>query len=132
VAPPAGAWVDGQGARLVVRFEDQLVRVRLDASPAAQQLVTALPLDVTLTDPMGQAKSGRLPQPLHVEGAERVDDPETGGLYYSPHGMVAFFYDDFSQTVPDPGLVRLGALDSGLGALADAGNRVTVRLELAA
>jgi hypothetical protein len=131
VAPPAGAWVEGQGMRLVVRFDDQLVGVRLDASPLVQQLVAALPLDVTLTDPLGQAKTGRLPQPLDVEGAERVDDPETGSLYYSPHGMIAFFYDDFGQAVPDPGLVRLGAVDSGLEVLADAGNRIAVHLELA-
>jgi hypothetical protein len=117
--------------RLVVRFDDQLVGVRLDASPLVQQLVAALPLDVTLTDPLGQAKTGRLPQPLDVEGAERVDDPETGSLYYSPHGMIAFFYDDFGQAVPDPGLVRLGAVDSGLEVLADAGNRIAVHLELA-
>jgi hypothetical protein len=42
------------------------------------------------------------------------------------------YYDDLGQTVPDPGLVRLGVVDSGLDYLADAGRRFTVRVDLAA
>ena len=37
---------------------------------------------------------------------------------------MAVFYDDLGQTVPPPGLVRLGAVDGGLDAIAAAGNRV--------
>ena len=37
--------------------------------------------------------------------------------------MLAVFYDDLGQTVPRPGLVRLGAVDSDLTAVAAAGNR---------
>ncbi|MDX3102485.1 hypothetical protein ACIBO5_22430 [Nonomuraea angiospora] len=42
------------------------------------------------------------------------------------------YYDDLGQTVPDPGLVRLGVVKTGLDRLAEAGERVTVRIEPAA
>ncbi|MEV4171256.1 hypothetical protein [Nonomuraea sp. NPDC049709] len=35
------------------------------------------------------------------------------------------------QSVPPPGLVRLGSVDSGLDDLASAGNRFTVRIDRA-
>ena len=44
---------------------------------------------------------------------------------------MAVFYDDLGQTVPPPGLVRLGTVDGGVDSIADAGNRIRVRIDLA-
>jgi hypothetical protein len=41
------------------------------------------------------------------------------------------YYDDLGQTVPDPGLVRLGVVDAGLDNLANAGRQFTVRIDQA-
>ena len=46
-------------------------------------------------------------------------------------GVIAVYYDDLGQTVPDPGLVRLGVVDAGLDNLADAGRQFTVRIDQA-
>ncbi|MGW5157944.1 hypothetical protein ACWEPN_20915 [Nonomuraea wenchangensis] len=46
--------------------------------------------------------------------------------------MIAVYYDDLGQTVPDPGLVRLGVVVAGLDDLSRAGSRLTVRIERAA
>ena len=81
---------------------------------------------------MGQAKSGRLPRPLEISGADRVVDPDDAGIYYwPPSGDIAIFHEDFGHLVPSPGMVRLGTVDSGLDAIASAGNRFTVRIETA-
>ena len=52
--------------------------------------------------------------------------------YWSPSATVSIVYDDLGQTVPEPGLVRLGVIDTGLSEIADADNDVTVRIDLAA
>ena len=43
--------------------------------------------------------------------------------------MIAVYYDDLGQAVPDPGLVRLGVVDTGLDTLADAGRQFTVWID---
>jgi|SRR5215211_2781593 len=94
-----------------------------------------LPLTLDLSDPMGQAKSGPLPnsRSLDVTGADRAFRTLAGELaYWSPSSKVAIVHSDLGQRVPDPGLVRLGVIDAGLADVAAAGNDVTVRIEVAA
>jgi len=57
-------------------------------------------------------------------GVDRHAEPRFGS-------GLPLFYDDLGQSIPDPGLVRLGVLDSGLDAIDSAGNRFTVQLDLA-
>ena len=98
-------------------------------TPAARQLAAALPVRLSLHDRMGQAKSGLLPTPLDTAGAERTLEPEVGGIYYwPPTSEVAVFYDDLGQTVPPPGLVRLGTITDGLPAVVRAGRESGVSL----
>jgi hypothetical protein len=92
--------------------------VTLDDTQAARAFAAMLPLRMSLDDPMGQAKSGQLPSRIDVTGAARVFDPKVGELYYwAPSHTIAVFYDDLGQSVPPPGLVRLGVVDSGLSAI---------------
>ena len=42
---------------------------------AAREFAALLPIQLTLRDPVGQAKSGRLPASLTVTDADRVLDP---------------------------------------------------------
>ncbi len=116
--------------RIVVRFGEEQASATLADTSAARDFAAMLPLELDLRDPMGQAKSGELPWPIEVSGAEPVSDPSVGELYYwAPSGTLAIFYDDLGHSVPPPGLVRLGAVDSGLAAISTAGNRFRVRIE---
>ena len=118
---------------VLMRLPDGVATVTLDDTPAARAFAAMLPLRVTLRDPMGQAKSGPLPSPIDVTGAARVFDPSVGVLYYwAPSHTVAVFYDDLDQSVPAPGLVRLGVVNGGLAAIRSAGNSYRVRIEPAA
>jgi hypothetical protein len=81
---------------------------------------------------MGQAKTGRLPHPIDVSGANRVVDLDVADIsYWPPSGDIGIFYDDLGKSVPPPGMVRLGSVDSGLDAIATAGNRFTVWIDWA-
>jgi hypothetical protein len=114
----------------VLRFDHGVVTATLDDTAAARGFAALLPLTLDLHDPMGQAKAGRLPAPIDHAGAEAVTDPDSGGIYVVPGSdMLAIFYDDLGQSVPLPGLVRLGVVDGDLDAILDAGNRIRVRIE---
>jgi hypothetical protein len=121
------------GVPAVLRSGDQAAAATLTDTPPARQLAAMLPLTAQLKDVWGQAKSGRLPQVLAVEGGSPTHDPTPGEVYFWPHTeVIAVYYDDLGQPVPAPGLIRLGVVDTGLEALAGACGRVTVRIDLAA
>lgn len=106
---------------VVLRFGDHVTTAALADTPESQQLAAMLPATVQLKDVWGQAKSGPLPHELTVGGSTPVHDPVPGGIYFWPSTeVIAIYYTDLGQTVPSPGLVRLGAIDTGLDSLAHA------------
>ncbi|MEU6782788.1 cyclophilin-like fold protein [Nonomuraea angiospora] len=121
------------GMAMLLRFGDQTVTVALADTPPSRQFAAMLPLTLQLTDAWGQAKAGRLPRVLTAQGGTPVHDPTPGEVYFwPPSGVIAVYYDDLGQEVPDPGLVRLGVVNTGLDKLAAAGKQVTVQIEPAA
>jgi hypothetical protein len=116
---------------VVLRVGESVATVTLENTPAAEQFAAMLPLQLTWHDPMGQAKSGRLPDAIDVHGAERVVDLEVGSIYYwPPSGDIGVVYDVLTESVPPPGAVRLGYVDAGLATIASAGNRFDVTIDL--
>jgi hypothetical protein len=129
VSPPSAST---GSVRIVLRFGEEFATATLAETPAAREFAAMLPLQLELHDPMGQAKSGPLPQPIDAAGGEPVFDPAVGEIYYSADScMFAIFYDDLGQSIPDPGLVRLGMLDTSTDRITEAGNRFTVQIYLA-
>ena len=88
-----------------------------------------LPVTVDMDDPFGQAKTGPLPRQLAIEDVTRSQSYGAGELsYWSPSGKLAIVYDALGKSVPPPGLVRLGTVDTGLRAIASAGNDFTMTI----
>ncbi len=117
---------------ITLRVGEQRALATLADTPQAHQFAAMLPLRLTLRDPMGQAKSGRLPARIDLgsDVAARTTDPEVAGIYYWPPSCgLGIVYDDLGQSVPAPGLVRLGTVDLGLDVVASAGNHFTVSIE---
>jgi len=87
-----------------------------------------LPLTLDMHDLLGREKPGTLPRPLRPTG-EGQGSYEAGDLgYWSPNHDLAIFYRHDGQTIPDPGIVHLGRIQTGLDAIADAGD--TFRLTI--
>jgi hypothetical protein len=127
---PSAAVSVTSGLPVVLWFGDHAVAATLTETAAATELAAMLPLSLTLADAWGQAKSGPLPHPVRAEGAERTLRPVRGGIYYWPEtAALAVYYDDLGQSVPPPGLIRLGAVDTGLDEIAGAGRQVTVHID---
>jgi hypothetical protein len=101
-------------------------------TPAARDFAAMLPVTLDTRDLFGQAKAGKLPSPLATGDSARVSQYSVGDLgYWSLSGDLAIFYADDGQSLPPPGLVRLGTVDAQLTAVAGAGKRSTMTIELA-
>jgi hypothetical protein len=91
-----------------------LIATLVDSAPA-RDFASLLPLRLTLTDYAGTEKIGDLPRRLSTEGAPDGLEPAVGDVtYYAPWGNLAIFHRDAGYAV---GLVRLGAIESGLDVL---------------
>jgi hypothetical protein len=131
---PAPAPIDRAGSRVRIELVagDHIATALLDDSPQAHAFAAMLPVTVEMKDPFGQAKSGRLPRPLAVAGSERSRSYAAGDLsFWSPSNSVAVVYDELGRSVPPPGLVRLGTVQTGLRDIASAGNDFTMTIRRA-
>lgn len=121
-----------RGRPVTFQLDGQVIAARLADNPASRELEATLPMTVELDDRWGQAKSGRLPRPLPVASGQRTLRPAPGGIYYWP-GTTALvvYYDDLGQSVPDPGLIFLGVVETGLERIAATERHITVRIDCA-
>jgi hypothetical protein len=105
---------------LVVDGEEVATGTLAD-TPAAREFAATLPVTVEMEDRFGQAKTGRLPEALPDDGADGLLDPSAGHLaYWAPDRMLAVVTTDLGPSVPEPGLVVLGVVDTGLDSFAAA------------
>ena len=105
----------------------RLIASLVDTAPATD-FASLLPLRLTLTDYAGTEKISDLPRRLTIEGAPAGVEPTTGDItYYAPWRNLAIFHRDAGYAV---GLVRLGAIESGLEALRRPGTvEITIALD---
>lgn len=74
-ASPTAAADSTRSVRIVLRTDESVAMAMLANTPQAAQFAAMLPVQLTLRDPMGQAKSGQLARRIDVTGAEPTRDP---------------------------------------------------------
>jgi hypothetical protein len=122
----------GAAARIELVVGDEIATATLADTPEARAVAAILPVSVEMDDGFGQAKTGRLPGELGIDDAARARSYAAGDLsYWSPSSKIAVVYDALGESVPAPGLVRLGTVDTGLSAIASAGNDFTMTIRAA-
>lgn len=113
--------------RLVIRGAS--INATLFDNSTARDFISLLPMTVTLEDYAATEKITYLPRKLSIKDAPAGIDPSVGDItYYAPWGNLAIFYRDFAYS---KGLVKLGRIDSGTGAL-NAPGSVKVTIEAVA
>lgn len=128
VAETAAKHADPMKVRL--RIKDTVLTATLMDRKTAQDFVSLLPMTLTMNDLFRREKYGHLPRQLS-EGGERTHSYEVGELvYWSPGPDVAIFYRHDRQSIPDPGIIVIGKIDSGVEAL-NVDGPVKVMIELA-
>jgi hypothetical protein len=109
---------------------DDVATATLEDSAAARDFAAMLPMTIDMHDLLGREKAGRLPRQLSIDRARPKFDYQVGEIaYWSPGNDIAIFHADDGQTIPQPGLVRLGTMDTGLDVMAAAGNDFEMTIE---
>jgi hypothetical protein len=99
-------------------------------TPTAREFAATLPVSVEMEDRFGQAKTGQLPDELPDDDAAGLLDPSAGHLaYWPPDDTLVVVTTDLGPSIPEPGLVVLGVVDTGLDALAATNDRFEVTIE---
>ena|SRR3712207_6816929 len=99
--------------RIRIRMGDQTVTATLNSSEAARDLVAMLPLSIRMRDHLRREKTGPLPRPLS-ERTEASPNYQSGDLgFWRPGGNFVIFYRHDGLTIPSPGIVLLGRVNSG-------------------
>jgi hypothetical protein len=99
-------------------------------NPTARDFVSLLPLTINMHDLLGREKPGQLPRELNEDG-EHQFTYEVGDVAYWPplHDIALFYGDDGQRTIPSPGIIVLGTIDSGLDEIASAGDDFHMTIE---
>lgn len=101
-----------EGGRLEIGFGDHVFTATLYNNPSSRDLVSMLPLGLTVEDYSNNEKIAYLPRKLTEEGAAPFGSEAIGDVcYFAPWGNLVFFYGNYRYS---RGLIRLGRLDKGV------------------
>src|SRR5918995_6847598 len=121
LAPPAVSAQEASTMRIRLTYDGKTLEATLLDNATARDLLSLLPVTLTLEDYNGTEKIGYPPRKLSTAGAPAGVDPSVGDIaYYTPWGNLAIFYKDFGYS---KGLIGLGRIDSGIDALEVPGSR---------
>ena len=115
--------------RISFAFPSHQFTATLDSNPATRELLTMLPLDLTIEDYSTNEKIAYLPHKLNDRGSGPFKDEAPGDLcYYAPWGNLVLYYAPYRYA---SGLIRLGRLHDWETPLKTKG-RHPVRVEILA
>jgi hypothetical protein len=112
-----------------LKVAHKVMTAKLIDSKTTRDFVSLLPLTLTMNDLFRREKFAHLPRPISQEG-KRTHTYEVGQVvYWSPGRDVAIFYRNDGEEIPNPGIIVIGKIDSGVAALDVAGSvKVTIEL----
>jgi hypothetical protein len=115
--------------KIQLKVNDRIVSARIIDGPTARDFIKLLPLTLTMNDLFKREKFGSLPLEISNDG-KHTHSYALGDIAYWPPGPdVAVFYRHDGEAIPEPGIIVLGKVTSGLEALKVRGP-VTVRFEI--
>ena len=115
--------------KIRLKIKDTVLTATLMDSKTTQDFLSLLPITLTMNDLFDREKYGHLPRALSEEG-KRTHSYEIGEVvYWSPGPDLAIFYRQDRRSIPDPGIIVIGKIDSGVEALnVDGPIKVTIEL----
>ena len=103
---------------------------RLYDNATARDFASLLPVTITLHDLGGREKAAPLPREL-TDGQDQ-SSYRAGQLgYWGPSNDLAIYYRNDGFTIPDPGIVIIGEIDTGLDAITHADGNDTLTITAA-
>jgi hypothetical protein len=115
--------------KIRLKVGNKVLTATLADNKTARDFVSLLPLTLTMNDLFGREKFGHLPRAISEEG-KRTHTCAIGDIaYWSPGPDVAIYYQQDGEKIPDPGIIAIGKIDSGVETLNVRGS-VKVTMEL--
>jgi len=115
--------------KIRLKVGNKVLTATLADNKTARDFVSLLPLTLTMNDLFGREKFGHLPRAISDKG-KRTHTYEIGDIaYWSPGPDVAIYYHHDGEQIPDPGIIVIGKIDSGVAPLNVRGS-VKVAMEL--
>lgn len=118
-----------QSMKIRLTVSDRTITAKLIDSPTARDFISLLPLTLTLNDLFKREKFGHLPRAISTDGKHTHTYALGDIAYWSPGPDVAIYYHHDGERIPDPGVIVIGKIASGLDAFNVPGS-VKVRVEL--
>jgi hypothetical protein len=105
------------------------IMAKLIDSKTTRDLISLLPLTLTMNDLCRREKFANLPRTLSKEGKHKHTYAVREIAYWPPGPDVAIFYRHDGENIPDPGIIAIGKIRSGIEALTLRGSvKVTIEL----
>ena len=122
---PAMSGEEAGTMKIRLTVDGRVIDATLEDNATARDLISLLPMTLTLEDYASAEKIGYPSRKLSMAGAPAGVDPSLGDIaYYAPWGNLAFFYKDQRYA---NGLIKLGRIDSGVEAFQAPGSlKVTI------
>ena len=115
--------------KITLKIEDKVLRATLVDSKTTRDFVSLLPLTLTMNDLFRREKFAHLPRAISEDGKQTHSYEVGQVVYWSPGSDVAIFYRHDGEKIPNPGIIVIGKVDSGVTALDVAGSvKVTIEL----
>jgi hypothetical protein len=115
--------------KIRLKVNGKIITATMVDSKTTRDFISLLPLTLAMNDLFRREKYAHLPKALSTEGA-RTHAYEVGEIvYWSPGPDVAIYYRQDGERVPNPGIIVIGKIDSGVESLNVAGSvKVTIEL----
>ena len=128
-SPTKTSTLESQIMKIRLKIDDNVIIATLNDSKTTRDFISLLPLTLTMNDLFRREKFAHLPRAISEEG-KRTHTYEVGQVvYWSPGPDVAIFYRNDGEKIPNPGIIVIGKIDSGVAALDVAGSvKVTIEL----
>jgi len=105
------------------------IMARLIDSETTRDFLSLLPLSLTMNDLCRREKFAHLPRTLSNEGKHKHTYAVGEIAYWPPGPDLAIFYRHDDESIPDPGIIAIGKIRSGIEVLNVRGPvKVTVEL----
>ena len=115
--------------KIKLTIDNKILTATLADNATARDFASLLPLTLTMNDLFRREKFGHLPRATSDQG-KRTHTYEIGDIaYWSPGPDVAIYYHHDGEQIPDPGIIVIGKIDSGVAPLNVRGS-VKVAMEL--
>ncbi len=115
--------------KIKLTIDNKILTATLADNATARDFASLLPLTLTINDLFRREKFGHLPRAISDKG-KRTHTYQIGVLaYWSPSHDVAVYYRQDGEKIPEPGIIVIGKIDSGVAAFDVAGSvKVTIEL----